>query len=99
MDRFLLQFMAIVEAGSFSRAAEVLLISQPALTHNMKKLEDTMGVQLLERSSRGIRLTEYGETLYQSAEMMRRTYTHALDRIDRQRAELDRLGIPRARTS
>ena len=89
MDRFLLQFMAIVEAGSFSRAAEVLLISQPALTHNMKKLEDTMGVQLLERSSRGIRLTEYGETLYQSAEMMRRTYTHALDRIDRQRAELD----------
>ncbi|WP_054157482.1 LysR family transcriptional regulator [Rhizobium sp. AAP43] len=89
MDKFLLQFMAIVEAGSFVRAAETLLISQPALTYNMKKLEEGLGVRLLERSSRGIRLTEYGETLYQSGEMMRRTYSNALDRIDRQRAELD----------
>lgn len=89
MDRFLLQFMAIVEAGSFVKAAEGLLISQPALTHNMKKLEETLGVRLLERSARGVRLTQYGETLYQSAEMMRRTYAHALDQIERQRAELD----------
>ncbi len=89
MDRFLLQFIAIVEAGSFLRAAETLLISQPALTHNMKKLEELLGVRLLERSSRGVRLTQYGETLYQSAVMMRRTYSNALDRIDRQRAELE----------
>lgn len=89
MDRFLLQFLAIVEAGSFNKAAEALLISQPALTHNMKKLEENLGVQLLERSTRGIRLTAYGETLYQSAEMMRRTYANALDQIERQRADLD----------
>lgn len=89
MDRFLLQFMAIVEAGSFVKAAEGLLISQPALTHNLKKLEANLGVRLLDRSARGIRLTEYGETLYQSAQMMRRTYGHALDRIERHRAALN----------
>lgn len=89
MDRMLLQFMAIVEAGSFSKAAEALSISQPALTHNMKKLEDGMGVRLLDRTSRGVRMTEYGETLYQSAEMMQRTYSHAITQIERQRAELD----------
>lgn len=89
MDKALEQFLAVTEAGSFVAAAEQLLVSQPALTYNLKKLEQSLGVQLFERSSRGVRLTAYGETLYKNALLMRRLYSNALDTIGRQRAELE----------
>jgi len=89
MDKALEQFLAVTEAGSFMAAAEQLLVSQPALTYNLKKLEQSLGVRLFERSSRGVRLTHYGETLYKNALLMRRLYTNALDTIGRQRAELE----------
>lgn len=87
MDKALEQFMAVTELGSFVAAADRLLVSQPALTYSMKKLEQSLGVQLLERSSRGVRLTSYGETLYKNALIMRRLYANALETIERQRAE------------
>lgn len=92
MDKALEQFMTVAEAGSFVAAAEVLLVSQPALTYNLKKLEQSLGVPLFDRSSRGVRLTRYGETLYKNALIMRRLYANALETIERQQAE-DELGI------
>lgn len=89
MDKALEQFIAVTEAGSFVAASEQLLVSQPALTYNLKKLEGQLGVKLFERSSRGVRLTAYGETLYKNALLMRRLYHNALDTIGRQRAELE----------
>ena len=53
MDRALIQFLAVAEEGTFSGAAESLLITQPTLTFNLKKLEQSLGVKLFERSSRG----------------------------------------------
>lgn len=89
MDKALEQFLAVAEAGSFLAASEQLLISQPALTYSMKKLEKRLGVKLFARSSRGVQLTAYGETLHEKALLMRRLYTNALDIIERQRAELE----------
>ena len=89
MDKALEQFLAVTETGSFLAAAEQLLISQPALTYSVKKLEKRIGVKLFERSSRGVRLTVYGETLHEKVLLMRRLYTNALDTIERQRAELE----------
>ena len=89
MDKALEQFLAVTETGSFVAAAEQLLLSQPALTYSMKKLEKRLGVRLFERSSRGVRLTAYGETLHEKVLLMRRLYTNALDTIERQRAELE----------
>ncbi|TQS69957.1 LysR family transcriptional regulator [Rhodobacteraceae bacterium] len=86
MNKLLEQFLAIVEAGSILKAAEVLNISQPALTHNLKKLEAQLGAVLVTRSARGVRMTDCGETLYQSAVLMRRVYSNALERVERQRA-------------
>ncbi len=87
MDKNLEQFMAIADAGSYLAASERLSISQPALSYNLKKLETKLGVQLFERSSRGVRLTTSGETLYESAVMMQRLYNNAIDTIGRQVAE------------
>ena len=57
-------FYAIVEEGNISHAAIRLSIAQPALSRQMKKLESSLGVQLFERGSRRIRLTDAGMLLY-----------------------------------
>lgn len=85
MDKLLVQFLAVADAGSLSGAASALLITQPTLTFNMRKLEETVGAPLFERSSRGVRLTRYGETLYENARFMRRLYDNTLSAIADQR--------------
>ena len=50
-------FDAVVQAGSFSAAAERLLMTQPAVSQHMQDLEGALGVQLLTRSRRGAELT------------------------------------------
>jgi LysR family nitrogen assimilation transcriptional regulator len=61
--RRLRYFRAIAESGSFSAAARALHIAQPALSHHMRELERDFGGKLLERSRRGVRMTEAGQLL------------------------------------
>ncbi|REK54079.1 MAG: LysR family transcriptional regulator [Thermobacillus sp.] len=60
-------FCAVAEAGSVTRAAERLRISQPAVTSQIKKLEAELGLPLLEADGRGVRLTEAGRLLAERA--------------------------------
>jgi LysR family cyn operon transcriptional activator len=53
--------LAVAEHHSFTRAAEVLYVSQPTLSQQIKQLEDQLDVQLLDRSGRTVRLTAAGE--------------------------------------
>ena len=59
-------FAAVAEQGSFTRAAAELGMSQPALSHAMKSLEQRLGVRLLARTTRSVSTTEAGETLLRS---------------------------------
>ena len=63
--RQLRYFKAVVENGSFSRAAETVYVSQPALSLQIRELEDTLGMPLLERESRGVILTPLGRDVHQ----------------------------------
>lgn len=65
--RNLKYFLAIAEAPSLSAASSVLGVAQPSLSQNVRKMEDELGVILLDRSPRGIRLTEEGQVLYEHA--------------------------------
>lgn len=56
-------FLAVVESGSFAMAAARLHLSQTAVSHRMRKLEESLGVALVVRTSRGIALTEAGNAL------------------------------------
>ncbi len=59
--RALQYLIAIVEYGSFTRAAEALYVSQPTLSQQIKHLEELLGAPLLDRSGRTVRLTNAGE--------------------------------------
>src|SRR4028119_1489672 len=61
-------FLAAVEHGSFSAAAEELHLAQPSLSERVRRLEAELGVALFRRSGRGLVPTEAGRTLRDHAE-------------------------------
>lgn len=68
--RHLLQFHEIIRTGSFTRAAETLGLTQPALTRNMKLMEGRLGFELLVRSRQGIVPTTVGLRILEEANMV-----------------------------
>ena len=56
-------FWHVVQAGGFHAAADVLHLSQPAVTQHVRALETALGQQLFVRAGRGVALTEAGRTL------------------------------------
>ena len=65
-------FVTIVEAGSISKAANLLHIAQPALTLQIQSLEADLGVKLLERTSKGVVPTDAGRLFFDRAQMLLR---------------------------
>lgn len=74
--RHLRYFDALAETLNFTRAAERLHVTQSTLSHQIRQLEDEIGSELFDRSTRHVRLTEAGELLRSYA-------TPALQQIDR----------------
>src|SRR5262249_39128341 len=65
--RHLRYFVAIAEERSFTRAAERLWVAQPGLSTQIRQLEKELGVQLLDRHTRGVDLTPVGELFLERA--------------------------------
>lgn len=61
LARHLQYFLAVAQHHSFTRAAAALHVSQPALSQQVKQLEESLGAQLFDRSGRATRLTDAGE--------------------------------------
>src|SRR3954466_13092334 len=65
--RHLRYFVAIAEERSFTRAAERLWVAQPGLSTQIRRLESELGIQLFERHTRGVDLTDAGELFLERA--------------------------------
>ena len=76
--RQLRYFDALARHGHFGRAAEASAISQPALSEQIKELEQTFGGPLFERAARAVRLTGLGEALAERV----RPILGAIDELD-----------------
>jgi len=68
----LITFCRVVETGGFSRAGELVGLSQPAVTRQVAGLEADLNAHLLDRSSRQFRLTPAGEVVYERAKRLAR---------------------------
>ena len=60
-------FIAACECGSLSKAAEALYTSQPNVSKVIRGFENELGKELFERTSKGLRLTDYGKTVHEYA--------------------------------
>ena len=88
MDTTLLRaFVETADAGSLSRAARQLALSQPSLTGQIQRLETHMGVPLFDRHGRGVTLTDAGEALYPRARRILDEVRATEDAIRREGAE------------
>src|SRR5215471_2373758 len=83
--RHLRYFCVLAEQLHFTKAALLLNVAQPALSHQIKQLEDELGTQLVERTNRRVRLTEAGEVFLARA-------TRILEQIDQAARETAQVG-------
>lgn len=79
-DKRLETFITVADTGSFSKAAEILYISVPALSKQMTSLEKDYGLTLFSRGSRGSHLTKSGLSLYKDAKDLMAFSSSALSR-------------------
>lgn len=68
--RHLRYFVAVAEEKNFTRASKRLFIAQPPLSRQIQQLEEELGVSLIERDSRPLRLTEAGRFFYAHAQQL-----------------------------
>ncbi len=83
-------FVAVARERNFTRAAEALSIAQPPLSRQIQQLEHEVGVRLIERGTRPVRLTEAGKMFYDQAAQL-------LDRVE-QMVDMTRRLVATART-
>ncbi len=97
--RALRYFHSVAEFGSYSRAAEVLRISQPAVSRQVRGLENSLGQKLFLRQSHGVSLTEAGRTLLERTRMILRQFDQTEHEIRRGQVHASgtvTLGVPPA---
>lgn len=89
--RQLRYFVAVAETRNFTRAATRLHIAQPPLSRQIQQLEEELGVQLLLRNSRPLRLTEAGRSFYEQA-------LQIISRLDQLRNTTRQIGLRQRET-
>lgn len=82
MDQHLQVFVTVAEKQNFSRAAEELHMTQPAVSQYIRIFEENMGVRLLERTSKYVRLNKAGEIVYHHAKEIIGLYTRMQNLVD-----------------
>ena len=75
-------FIAVAKAGSFTHAAEMVNLSQPALTSCVRQLEEQIGVPLFERTTRRVEMTSYGTEFLPAAERIVRDLEASMQTLE-----------------
>jgi len=81
-------FITVADLGSFSKSSDVLYVTQPAITQQIKSLEKTIGCKLLRRQGGKIVLTEEGERLYQKAKLLLESYDNLVKEMSQLKKDI-----------
>ncbi|MCJ8315016.1 MAG: LysR family transcriptional regulator [Saccharospirillaceae bacterium] len=94
ISNLMITFVAVVKAGSFTKAAELLSVSKSVVSKHISELEHELKVNLIYRNTRGIKLTEYGESFYPHCQKMSDNIDLAINSIANNKQEISgRLNI------
>ena len=93
IDQKLLSFMKIVETNSFTKAAEELALTQPAVSQHIKNLEDELGVKLFIRNHNQLHLTSNGEIVYKYARRLLAVSNNLYQTIKDEKANISSLTV------
>jgi len=85
---YLRTYLEVIRLGSFSEAAKKLSISQPAVSFQIQKLEQDLGVRLIDRGQKSITMTEAGKRLLRFAESVEEERDHLRHELDQLREEV-----------
>ncbi|KAA3511384.1 pca operon transcription factor PcaQ [Agrobacterium vitis] len=85
--RHLQTFVEVARQKSVVKSANLLHVSQPAVTKTVRELEEILGVSLFEREGRGIRITRYGEVFLRHAGATLTALRHAVDSVSQEAAK------------
>ena len=85
--------LTVYELGSFTRAAEKLSLTQPAVSHQISQIEDALGVKIFHRRKGELKLTPEGEIAVRYARRIKALYARMLQRISDEREMLRRLTV------
>src|SRR5665647_449366 len=90
-------FIEIVRQGSFSKAANILHVSQPSISEMIKNLEDELGTPLLYRGARQLELTDAGQAVLEQSQQIVSLFTNLAGHVKKnsllQKGKI-RIGIP-----
>ncbi len=84
-------FLVVADLGSFNKAADALYISAPAVTKQINLLESSLGLQLFERTHRGLTLTEAGKSLYKDTKYIIQYCKESVERANKAMREKDQV--------
>jgi DNA-binding transcriptional LysR family regulator len=94
-NTWLRTFVAVAECGNFTQAAGSLGLTQSAVSMQIKRLEDTVGSALFERTSKGVKLNTIGERLLPNARRILNMLSETLDMLGTRALKGSvRIGIP-----
>ena len=85
---YLRTYLEVARLGSFSEAAKRLGITQPAVSFQIQRLEQELGVRLVDRSQKAISMTEAGKRLLRFADSVDQEHEHLLQDLDNLRQEV-----------
>ena len=93
--RHLRYFAAVAEQLHFRHAAELVHVAQPALSQQIRQLEEEIGVKLFERSRHNVRLTPAGKAFYENTQRILRQVDQAVSKAKKVEllATADEVGI------
>lgn len=90
----ILTFLAVVEHGRFNRAASSLSLTESAVSHQIRKLEETLGVRLMDRGRSGPTLTDAGERFYLKSSIAVKQLREAVEDISEDTQERIVITLP-----
>lgn len=93
IDPKLISLLEVCETGNFTRAAERLSLSQPAVSQHIRALEQDLGVRIFERANNSLKLTGEGEIVVKYAKRMLALYRSMQDALDSNRLRIASLTV------